>query len=77
LTATPDWMLRAACRGATPVMFPVQRERIPAAKAICARCPVRPQCLDHAVTHHERWGVWGAEVREGIRAAARARKATA
>lgn len=30
-----------------------------AARAICIRCPVRQQCLDHAFAHDERDGVWG------------------
>lgn len=29
------------------------------AKRICARCPVQTQCLDYALTHMERFGVWG------------------
>lgn len=29
------------------------------AKAICARCPVRSQCLDRAIATSERYGVWG------------------
>lgn len=29
------------------------------ARAICAACPVRPQCLDHAITNDEQAGMWG------------------
>ena len=29
------------------------------AKAICAECPVRQACLEHALAHREREGVWG------------------
>jgi WhiB family transcriptional regulator, redox-sensing transcriptional regulator len=29
------------------------------AKAVCESCPVRVECLDHAVTSGERYGVWG------------------
>jgi len=29
------------------------------AKQICARCPVLEQCRQHALTVHERYGVWG------------------
>lgn len=47
-----DWRTRAGCRGTDPeVFFPVaengpERERAEgAAKAVCAGCPVRAQCL--------------------------------
>lgn len=47
-----DWRARAGCRGTDPeVFFPVaetgpERERAEeAAKAVCAGCPVRAQCL--------------------------------
>ncbi|TMR13807.1 WhiB family transcriptional regulator [Nonomuraea turkmeniaca] len=29
------------------------------AKAICAGCPVRGDCLRWALEHGERWGIWG------------------
>ena len=29
------------------------------AKKVCLRCPVRVPCLEYALTHDERWGVWG------------------
>jgi WhiB family redox-sensing transcriptional regulator len=29
------------------------------AKAVCAACPVREQCLAHAVAYDERYGIWG------------------
>jgi WhiB family redox-sensing transcriptional regulator len=37
---------------------PAKRLRDEQAKAICAGCPLRPDCLAHALTHAE-WGVWG------------------
>jgi len=30
------------------------------AKRICAGCPVRPRCLEHALNTPEPYGVWGA-----------------
>ena len=31
----------------------------PAARAVCAACPVRAACLAHALAHDEPWGMWG------------------
>ena len=63
-----DWQRDAACRGERAAAFypPLKpeakaerlaRERI--AKAICHACPVRVECLEHAVVHDERYGIWG------------------
>lgn len=60
-----DWTERAACRGLDPDLFyPVGTtgpalEQVAAAKAICARCPVRDDCLDWALRTGEAHGVWG------------------
>jgi WhiB family redox-sensing transcriptional regulator len=55
-----DWTLLAACRGMnTNAFFPelsVIDDRVLAA---CTVCPVREECLDHALTHHEDYGIWG------------------
>lgn len=34
------------------------QDDIDAAKAICATCPVRPQCREHGI-RFEKFGVWG------------------
>jgi hypothetical protein len=44
--------------------------------AICALCPVRLACLDWAIEHNERNGIWGgvsARSRQRMRAGARRR----
>jgi WhiB family redox-sensing transcriptional regulator len=57
---TASWRKRAACRGIDPeVFYPVSDEDGEEAKAICAMCPVRQACLEHALAHREREGVWG------------------
>ena len=79
-----DWRARAACRGLDPEMFfssddlPNKQDRIDreaAAKAVCARCPVRRECLDYAIAAGERYGIWGGlnpqERRASVRSAAR------
>ena len=66
LLPTPSWGWQdaAACRGEDLALFfgpeeeswP-QRER--RAKQVCAGCPVRTSCLDHAVSRPEKYGTWG------------------
>ena len=34
------------------------------AKALCADCPIRRECLDAALEREEPWGVWGGEIFE-------------
>lgn len=58
----PDWKQHAACRGTNPELFyPVAKDTpdIPRAKAVCARCPVRIDCLEHALNAGEDFGIWG------------------
>lgn len=57
-----EWRERGRCRGADPeVFYPEDGDeaRELAAKAICASCPVREACLDHAIARREKLGVWG------------------
>jgi WhiB family transcriptional regulator, redox-sensing transcriptional regulator len=58
---TSDWTHRAACRRMDPAtFFPEQGGGIPKhIREICGACPVRGQCLDHAL-HHEKHGIWAA-----------------
>ena len=66
--AIDSWRRRAACRGPeTSLFFPPsnseRREdrdaREARAKAICRGCPVRVDCLDHAMRVGEMHGIWG------------------
>ncbi|MGV9267306.1 WhiB family transcriptional regulator [Kitasatospora sp. NPDC003701] len=62
-----NWQLDGACRSADSGLFfhPVGERgeahdsRESAAKAVCAGCPVRRECLRYALEAHERYGVWG------------------
>lgn len=53
------WRDRAACRGKNQrIFFGDASER--AAKAICATCEVRPDCLDYSLElGFDNEGVWG------------------
>ena len=66
--AISTWQQRGSCRtGPGSDFYPpmhterkherLARER--RAKAVCAACPVRDECLDHAVAYDERYGIWG------------------
>jgi WhiB family transcriptional regulator, redox-sensing transcriptional regulator len=52
------WQDDAACRDYDPALWfdPVAED---AAVAICATCPVQPECLERALTTRETFGVWG------------------
>jgi WhiB family redox-sensing transcriptional regulator len=56
------WRDQARCRGVDPAIFhPPEEDDALAevAKAICAVCPVREVCLEHALAFREKDGVWG------------------
>ena len=56
----PAWMAEGACRGEDPALFfPARGASTSMAKAVCAGCPVRVQCLDYAAVHPTAEGVWG------------------
>jgi len=64
---TYEWQYEGACRDVDPETFfspdaergPRRRAREAAAKALCNVCPVVQQCLNHALTVREPYGVWG------------------
>ena len=68
MTATgsaTNWRTAAACLMADPdLFFPISpagpsERQIARAKAICARCPVRPECLEFALSQGLAYGIWG------------------
>ncbi len=63
LTRPGSWAGRGLCTNADPEFwFPADEEDpdlAAAALALCARCPVRPACLAHALAIGERHGIWG------------------
>ena len=55
----PQWQAWAACRDEpTPLFFVGRGEDTGPAKAVCARCPVRAECLDYALADAELVGTW-------------------
>lgn len=72
------WRQRGACNGLDPAVFyPDSEENAEEAKAICALCPVRLSCLEHALTMRERDGVWGGTTEKERRRIIRQRRRSA
>jgi WhiB family redox-sensing transcriptional regulator len=59
--ARPEpWTERAVCAQTDPEkFFPKKGNSTRDAKGVCGGCPVRIQCLQYALDHDERFGVWG------------------
>ncbi len=56
----PAFFAFAACMGLDPdLFFPERGQSLREAKEVCAECAVREDCLEHALTHFEKTGVWG------------------
>jgi hypothetical protein len=57
------WKDRGACAGdqtATAMLYSAElKDQAAAAKRWCGDCPVRRECLNYAMAHHEVFGVWG------------------
>ncbi|WP_329454639.1 WhiB family transcriptional regulator [Streptomyces sp. NBC_01497] len=63
-TGTADsplaWQESALCAQTGPeFFFPAPGSSTREAKQLCGACPERAACLDYALEHDERFGVWG------------------
>ncbi|HEX7100139.1 MAG TPA: WhiB family transcriptional regulator [Acidimicrobiia bacterium] len=55
-----SWQDYANCRGAdADLFFPERGASTRKAKAICAECQVRQECLEYAIQIGEKFGIWG------------------
>lgn len=61
LPVTSDqWQDRALCAQTDPeAFFPEKGGSTREAKKICLGCEVRHECLEYALAHDERFGIWG------------------
>lgn len=67
--AIPDFLLalpagtRTPCHGSDLFVHPIRSAPTKAdaveAKALCAACPIRAACAEHAIRHGETDGIWG------------------
>jgi WhiB family transcriptional regulator, redox-sensing transcriptional regulator len=56
----PDWQENALCAQTDPeAFFPEKGGSTREAKRICSGCDVRAECLEYALAHDERFGIWG------------------
>lgn len=55
-----SWRDRSNCLGVDPgLFFPERGASTEQAKAVCAGCVVRSDCLEFAMANKERFGIWG------------------
>lgn len=55
-----DWQDRGLCSQTDPeAFFPEKGGSTQEAKRICSACDVRAECLEYALAHGERFGIWG------------------
>lgn len=67
----------AACQGYPVALWYVERghhSQTDFARAVCARCQIREECLDYAVANHEQHGIWGGTSEKERRIIRRARQ---
>jgi WhiB family redox-sensing transcriptional regulator len=59
-TVDDQWQERALCAQTDPeAFFPEKGGSTREAKRICLGCEVRDACLEYALAHDERFGIWG------------------
>jgi WhiB family transcriptional regulator, redox-sensing transcriptional regulator len=55
-----EWQSKARCTEVDPeIFFPERGGSSKAARAVCAHCPVRANCLEYALNNKEQFGIWG------------------
>lgn len=60
-----NWFDKARCKGLeTKIFFPSSKDpemdkKIKSAQKVCSSCPVKRQCLEHAIVNEESHGIWG------------------
>lgn len=54
------WTDLANCLGVDPALFfPERGASTSEARAVCAGCVVRDECLEYALANSEKFGIWG------------------
>jgi WhiB family redox-sensing transcriptional regulator len=59
-TGERRWQEEANCLGVDPdLFFPERGASTREAKSVCHACLVRGECLEYALAHGEKFGIWG------------------
>ncbi len=59
-TEHDSWQERALCAQTDPeAFFPEKGGSTREAKKVCVGCEVTAECLEYALEHDERFGIWG------------------
>jgi WhiB family redox-sensing transcriptional regulator len=54
------WQASALCAQTDPeAFFPEKGGSTREAKSVCKACEVKKDCLEYALAHDERYGIWG------------------
>lgn len=80
ILTTPKWVEHAACASYHPELWWADDPNANAstiALGVCGVCPVRADCLEHALTVPEQEGIWGGLTAKERRKMSRERKAVA
>lgn len=55
-----EWLEQAVCAQTDPeAFFPEKGGSTREAKSVCVTCPIVRECLQYALDHDERFGIWG------------------
>ena len=73
------WQDQAACREiGGDIWFPELGENVHSkVKRVCGACTVRTECLEYALAHDERFGIWGGKSERERRVLKQLRRASA
>ena len=73
-----EWRMLGACRGLdASIFYPDNDDDAMVAAEVCQECGVRQACLEFALAHREKAGVWGGASERERRRILRKRRRTA
>jgi len=72
------WRDEAACLGLDATIFyPADDDEAEEARVVCEQCAVQRECLEYALAHREKDGVWGGATERDRRRIIRQRRRAA